>query len=117
MMCTAHPAKGDLKEFPGLTAEEEDHQKQCARAQLACILYERPRNYLHFSKPLMKYADREFLPSPPSTPKRKRKRPAPRPKAAASTASDPENDEEEEPPPSESRNFADMASFWDQEDD
>lgn len=121
LMCTAHPAKGDLKEFLGLTAEEEENHQQCARAQLGAILYARPKNHLSFSKKLMKFADRHFVPSPPSTPERnrKRKRQPPRKQAAAAPSQEEEahSESEEEPIVNESENLADMAAFWDEDDE
>ena len=121
-MCSAHPRKGDLEEFPGLTAEEEEHQQLSARAQLGAILYGNPAHHKHFSKQLLHYADAEFVPSPPTTPQRKRMQAARRAKRAAAAPAQAEEalsseGEVEESAPNESRNMSDLAAFWDDSDE
>ena len=120
-MCSAHPAKGDLKKFEGHTAEQEEYFQQCARAHLGAILFQDSKNFRFFSKQLMHFADPEFVPSPPSTPERnrKRRRPPARKAAAPTAPESPQSarEEEEDPPQNETRNLADMAAFWDDSDE
>ena len=126
-MCSAHPPKKDLPKFEGLTAEQEDYFQHCARAQVGAILHDRPRNHELFSKELMEHVEPDFVPSPPTTPELRRRKqakqraqPARRTKANASP-SRPQaaelSEEEEESPSSRRQTLADMAAFWDQEED
>ena len=123
LMCTLHgtSSAGGPEGVPRPDSEEEENQQQCARAQqLGAIQYVRPKNHRSFSKKLMKFADRHFVPSTPSTPERnrKRKRQPPRKQAAAAPSQEEEahSESEEEPIVNESEDLADMAAFWDEDE-
>lgn len=105
-----------MKAFEGLTAEAEDYQEQTIRAHLGAILHIDNEKHRYFSADLMEYADPEFIPSPPTSPawrrqKKSQSQPRRRKMPVASGG------EEEELPPEESRNLADMASFFEMSDD
>ena len=113
-MCTAHPSKGDLKTFDGLTAEEEDYHEKCALAQMSAILSADKAKSKYFSKELLHLADPHFVASPPPSPawkrcaKKKAKQPAPR-------QAPPQEESSEEEQEIEPRSLADLASFWSEE--
>ena len=117
LMCTAHPRKKDLPEFPGLTAEEEDYYALVVKAQTASILHDRPGNHKKFSKRMIKYVEPEFVASPPTSPRRRPTKPQAKRAAAPPQVETSDDDEGEEdgPPAMESRDFAEMAAFWDGE--
>ena len=117
-LCSAHAKKGDLKAHDGLTAEQEEYQERAARAQLAAIVFKDPSRYRYFSKQLLKFADPHFHPSPreqdPSWRRSTKKpRPAQARKKLPPTAPSEASDEEAE----KSRDLADMAAFWEDEDE
>ena len=102
--------------YDGLTAEQEEYQERCSRAQLAGIIYKEPSRHRFFSKQLLKFADPHFRPSPPDSPWRpSKKRPRTAPARSKPPQTDPSSASEEEE--EESRNLADMAPFWEEEDD
>ena len=119
-MCSAHPSKGDLLSFEGLTAEQEEYHEQCARAHVGAILNRDKTKHRYFSKELMHWADPEFIPSPPASPAWQRQPRRPRkaqpPSRPPESEEDPESEEEE--PQNESRDLADIAALWaDSEDE
>ena len=121
-MCTAHPKKGDLKAHEGLSAEEEEHQEQCAKAHLGAILFADSTKHKFFSKELLHLADPHFVPSPPESPawNRQKKKPTktqPRRQAAQPRASSEMEEDEDEEEEEVSRDLKDMATFWEDEED
>ena len=120
-MCTAHPRKGDLKEFNGLTATEEDYHDKSARAQLGAILFGDKNKHVFFSPELMFLADPDFVPSPPPSPawrRQTKKRAQPRRKAAPPAEVLREDEEQQDgEQPAESRNMADLARLWEESED
>ena len=119
-MCTSHPRKGDLKQFDGLTAEEEQYHEPSAHAQLAAILNADKDKHVFFSPELKFLADPEFVASPPPSPawsRQKKKKTAPPWRKAAPQAENLQEGSEQEEEQTESRNMADMASLWAESDE
>ena len=130
-MCSAHPKKGDLPAFEGLSAEQEELHEKATLAQLGAALnFKGGQRHHLFSKELMRLADPTFS-RPPSSPRRSgrpRLRPTPspqprRPRAAppreraAPSAAPPSTQASLSPSPlpeepEESRNLEDMVDFW-----
>lgn len=104
MMCTSHPKKGDLTEFNGRSAEEEETHEQACRAQLGAVLHHNTERHICFSKQLLTLADADFVASPPPTPRRRKKTGGRRPQVPQQAA--PEDE------PAETRNLEDLAAFF-----
>ena len=60
-MCTSHPKKGDLEEFQGLTAEEEETHEMGCRGQLGSVLHHNKARHICFSDQLLSLADPNFV--------------------------------------------------------
>lgn len=116
-MCTSHPRKGDLKQFDGLTAEEEQYHESSARAQLAAILNADKDKHVFFSPELKFLADPEFVASPPPSPAWSRQKKKKTARKAAPQAENVQEGSEQEEEQTESRNMEDMASLWAESDE
>ena len=116
-MCTSHPKKGDLPEFDGLSAEQEDTHERACRAQLGSVLHHNTARHICFSKQLLRLADPHFVASPPPTPRRKKTKRDRQPQVPhAAQASHAEENPEEEMH-HETRNLEDLAAFFAVESD
>ena len=49
IQCTAHPAKGDMNSFEGLSMEEEEQLETFAKVQLNHLLHSRDKMSRYFS--------------------------------------------------------------------
>ena len=74
IQCTAHPAKGDLLAFEGLSMEEEEKLERFAVVQLNQLLHSRKRMSRYFSKEFIKLADPYYGSSDEESPKPPRRK-------------------------------------------
>ena len=117
-MCTAHPKKGDLTIFEGLTAEQEEDCERACRAQLGSTLHYNKARHVCFSEQLLLLADPTFRRPRPAVQKRGRPPKArPQPQVARPTqpAQPPQNAESEEEAEEEeegTRCLEDLAAFF-----
>ena len=94
-MCTSHPKKGDLEEFQGLTAEEEETHEMGCRGQLGSVLHHNKARHICFSDQLLlSLADPSFVRPRVRPPTKKKRRPkqrdtAPGPEKQVSRPSSP----------------------------